>query len=719
MSRTGPGHPQGSCSRETGSGLNLHKGLKEASIDRGVVSSAKDKDRQSSKQESKDRHPHSHHPQPQHHHPHQPQHHPQHSISMEDVNGRALERHKASVLMEYKDHSQSMNKPLSACLLNGKMQIVDSGAGNGVGAGAGSKGSMASCGGEGMVRGAGGTANAQARHMGNSNTGRCTKEAASGEMRISEQPASDCLERGQTLHQSLTYSVPPPLSMGSAPGGGHPGGFHCLQLHPSHPHHPHHTHHPHHSHHSHHHPDFFCPPPPAPIANPSSHEKGIGSGGAREPKVTGPTFVPSVGHLGDKVGGPFQLGNPECQGVGGGGNGSKDKAIEKASGGGGHPGNWHRKQQEQQQQQQPPPQKQHPYRKAEKAPDWMHNSHHHLQQQQQSHAQQHQAVRSRSADCINSMDPDVYRPALAQEPKTGHPLTHPSNINSQTYRDCSHTGPPPNSSPLAGKTMAQQAPGGGGGSCSMQREGQKVARIRHQQHGRTASDGSSSELNQTSGSQEMKRKMDMSPYGYNNSGQHHSHQQPPVPTWAMHPHHVHPEEDQRKAYMESVSGATNGRQQPQLHQSARMGPPPTLPALPAPAQTQQEALGSQGEGNAMKNLLKYSNQQQPLLLSQKSPFGGLGNLKTGPNGTNCTLQTSKSALPSRKGPTNESERPDCGGRSRDMGEAPHLEGEVRQPPIGIAVAVARQREPTCRPPDNHPSSRQGRVHSTMKGKHEL
>uniref|UniRef100_A0A3B1IT41 BAH domain and coiled-coil containing 1 n=1 Tax=Astyanax mexicanus TaxID=7994 RepID=A0A3B1IT41_ASTMX len=540
MSRTGPGHPQGSCSRDAGGGMNLHKGLKDAGIDRGVVSGTKDnKERPSSKQE--------------------------------DVNGRALERHKASVLMEYKDHSHSsMSKPLSACLMNGKMQNGDSGGGVGVGVGAG---------------------------------------AGSG---ISEQPPSDCLERSQALHQSLTYSVPPPLPMGSAAGGGHPhpGGFHCLQLHPR-------------------------------------------SGVQRDPKVTGPTFVPSVGHLGEKVGaGPFQLGHPECQG-----SGSKDKAMEKASGGGGgHAGNWHRK-----------------HRKGSRL----------------------DAVRSRSADCINSMDStDVYRPAPVQEPKTGHPLTHPNGVNPQSYRDCSHTGPPPNSSPLAGKTMAQQGPGGA--SCSMQRDGQKVARIRHQQHGRAGSDASSTDLNQGNGNQEMKRKMEMSPYGYGgNSGQHHSHQQPPVPPWPQQ------------------------QQQPQ-HQSAGMGPPgppgPPLPAHPAPAQTQQESLGPQGEGSAMKNLLKYSNQQQPLLLSQKSPFGGLGSLKTAHNNnTNCTLQAGKPTLPSRKGPTNESERPDCGGRSRDIGEAPHVEGEVRQPPVGIAVAVARQRDPTCRPPDNHPSSRQGRVHSAMKG----
>ena len=51
-----------------------------------------------------------------------------------------------------------------------------------------------------------------------------------------------------------------------------------------------------------------------------------------------------------------------------------------------------------------------------------------------------------------------------------------------------------------------------------------------------------------------------------------------------------------------------------------------------------------------------------------------------------------------------------------MGEAGHGESEVRQPPVGIAVAVARQREPSCRPVDSHPSSRQGRVHPSVKGK---
>ncbi len=137
------------------------------------------------------------------------------------------------------------------------------------------------------------------------------------------------------------------------------------------------------------------------------------------------------------------MGSSECQGVGGGGNSVKDKAMEK-TGNGGHHGNWSRKQQHQQ----PPTQQQHPYRKAEKAPDWMHNHNHHLQQQQQqqqqqSHSQQHQTVRSRSADCINNMETDIFRSTLTQETKTVHPLPNQTNTTSQPYRDCSHSGPPP------------------------------------------------------------------------------------------------------------------------------------------------------------------------------------------------------------------------------------------------------------------------------------
>ncbi|XP_038133352.1 BAH and coiled-coil domain-containing protein 1 isoform X1 [Cyprinodon tularosa] len=736
MSRTGSGHSQGSCNRDRdqGIGTGIPKGLKEGSMERVVP--VKDKERSSSKQDAKERQQqqqHQNHQTPQtthlhHSHTHQQQpHYSQHPLPLEEVNSRALERHKASLTMEYtKDHNQNMSKPLSACLHNGKMPNGDAGATTG------SKVSLPSCGGEGTtLRSMGDGGNSQGRHIGSNGNGRCTKEGVSGEMRISEQP-SDCLERGQaSLHHSLPYSVPPPLHMGSATGGAHshthphahphshphPGGFHCLQLHPSHPHHPHH------SHHTHHHPDFFCPPPPGPLANSASQDRGSINIG-REPKVTGPTFVSPVADLGDKSNGPFQLGTPDCHGIGnGGGTNSKDKTIEKN--GSGHHSNWQRKQQ------------QHPYRKTEKPVDWMQSHHQHVQssqislqpqqQQQQQKTpqsqQQHQVVRSRSAECINSsVDMDVFRPTLSQGPKAGHSVPH--SVNSSPYRDCSHQGPPPNSSPLGNKNMGQHAGGGAahasGGSCSLQREGQKVARIRHQQHGRSGPDAPSpAEMNQNN-SQELKRKMDMSPYGYNNSsGQHHHQQQPPVPPWGMRPpHHIsQPEEEQRRSYMEL--GGPGGQHQ-QLQQQQGLGlPPPQPPNAPTHAQQQPQQQvdpqgPTQGESSAMKSLLKYSNQQQPLLLSQKSPFGGLGSLKSGPAGGSCALQGNKQTLPSRKVQA-DGERADYSGRSREMGEAGHGENEVRQPPVGIAVAVARQREPPCRSGDSHPNSRQARVHNSVKG----
>ena len=114
----------------------------------------------------------------------------------------------------------------------------------------------------------------------------------------------------------------------------------------------------------------------------------------------------------------------------------------------------------------------------------------------------------------------------------------------------------------------------------------------------------------------------------------------------------------------------------------------------------------------------YSS-QQPLLLPQRSPFGGLGCLKQGGNRAEraergvTPQDPPKQPLPPRRGSASEGERGERGGR--EAGEA-HGEGEVRQPPVGIAVAVARQREPPQRPPDPPPGhSRQGRVLPSVKG----
>ncbi|RVE69587.1 hypothetical protein OJAV_G00079260 [Oryzias javanicus] len=182
MSRPGSGHSQGSCSRDrdSGMGTGIHKGLKEGSVERGVIS-VKDKERTSSKQEAKERQQQQqqqHHNNPtrqtthQHHSHNHPQHphYPQHPLPLEDVNSRALERHKASLTMEYsKDHPQTMGKPLSACLHNGKMQNGD--------AGTGAKVSLSSCGGDGTsIRAMGVGGSTQGRHLGSSGGNRCTKE---------------------------------------------------------------------------------------------------------------------------------------------------------------------------------------------------------------------------------------------------------------------------------------------------------------------------------------------------------------------------------------------------------------------------------------------------------------------------------------------------------------------------------------------------------------
>lgn len=180
--------------------------------------------------------------------------------------------------------------------------------------------------------------------------------------------------------------------------------------------------------------------------------------------------------------------------------------------------------------------------------------------------------------------------------------------------------------------------------------------------------------------------------------------------------------------MELGGSSVQHSQQQQQQQRSAMTLQSSHPLPPSSLSQQQQQpqqpqpepqRPTQGESSAMKSLLKYSNQQQPLLLSQKSPFGGLGSLKNSAAGGSCALQGNKQALPSRKGPNNDQERPDCSGRGRDIGDAGQGESEVRQPPVGIAVAVARQREPPCRSADSHANSRQGRVHPSVKGKVKL
>ncbi|XP_068119288.1 BAH and coiled-coil domain-containing protein 1 isoform X2 [Hyperolius riggenbachi] len=200
---------------------------------------------------------------------------------------------------------------------------------------------------------------------------------------------------------------------------------------------------------------------------------------------------------------------------------------------------------------------------------------------------------------------------------------------------------------------------------------QKVARIRHQQH-------RPSEVEQTGNMQEGKRKtIDLGSLGYGG---------PHLTPWSEPPISIG--EERKNSYLDPFSTS--------LQQAALMTPGPSL---------SQEIQGPTDEVSAMKNLLKYSN--QALIVGQRAPFVGLGNMKT-----SCSHQEMKFHGNNKCQP--EQERMDCA-RSREN-EVSHGEGEVRQPPVGIAVAVARQKDTSSRHESSYGtgSSRQSRNNMGQK-----
>ncbi|CAB1338328.1 unnamed protein product [Coregonus sp. 'balchen'] len=300
---------------------------------------------------------------------------------------------------------------------------------------------------------------------------------------------------------------------------------------------------------------------------------------------------------------------------------------------------------------------------------------------------------------------EVYRPSLPLEaqstyPGAGHHATKTGPYASTPpFRDCSHSAPP-------------EGKGGSGGSA--QRKGQKVARIRHQQHSShgsgSGSDGSGTERGREGGRQSQNQNGEggvVMGYG----GQ--------TPS-TLHPWGVlrGPQEDERRMSPHTESYPDNRTQNHHDQQQSMTAPHPSHPHS---HHSSHSSPHLEGESSAMKNLMNYSS-QQPLLLSQRSPFGGLGCLKQGGERgvkggrPSAPQDPPKQPLPPRRGSTSEGERMDGGGRGeRETGET-HGEGEVRQPPVGIAVAVARQREPLQRPSDTLPGhSRQGRVLPSIKG----
>ncbi|XP_070975756.1 BAH and coiled-coil domain-containing protein 1-like isoform X1 [Oncorhynchus clarkii lewisi] len=712
LSRTAPGHPLGSCSRETdsGEGGGGGGGSQKSSKEPGMVEKSVSRERSGSKerpQENKERHHH-------HHHQHQP-HALSHPHFLPTHIGEEDHRHKTPNLpTEYRDDSAKHgNDPLNQgakhmtnCAQLSKLSNGDSGSGS-------KAASLNSCGG-------GGEGGNRPQGSGSGGARRCSKEGGvSGEMRISEtvpSSSSDCLRRAAMMgphnpHAMASYSMPPPppppLHMGPAVGGG------WL-------HHPHHPHHPH--------PEFYCPPPPAPLTLTPPKDRGSG----REAKGSGPTYVPSVGPFGD-------MGSPDCRGAGGGvgGSGAKDVKGAEKSGGGGRGGgsseslhsllnphhpqssNCQRKPSSQTQQPQPH-QQQLGYGKADKPPDWnqnhKYNQHHHSQNNQpksqpQPHTSNPQShhpnpkpgPRSCSLEASSSRGDlevlEVHRPSLPLEaqsayPGVGHHATKTGPYASTPpFRDCSHSAPP-------------EGKGGSGGRA--QRVGQKVARIKHQQHSShgsgSGSDGSGTERGREGGRQSQNKNGEggvVMGYGVQTPS-------------TLHPWGVlrGPQEDERRMSPHTESYPDNRTQNPHDQQQSMTSPHPSHP---------HSSPNPEGESSAMKNLMNYSS-QQPLLLSQRSPFGGLGCLKQcGEKGVkggrpSAPQDPPKQPLPPRRGSTSEGERMDGGGRGgREAGET-HGEGEVRQPPVGIAVAVARQREPPQRPSDTPPGhSRQGRVLPSIKG----
>ncbi|XP_055264324.1 BAH and coiled-coil domain-containing protein 1 isoform X1 [Moschus berezovskii] len=434
-------------------------------------------------------------------------------------------------------------------------------------------------------------------------SGRCAKEAVGP---AEPGPAfSECLERRQMLHHAVSYTVPsglpagppPPLSTAAA------GPFPCLQLHGG--------------------TDGLCP---------------LQDKVPRDLKASGPTFVPSVGHLADKSR-PFQAAEA-CAVVGEG----KDRHLEAAA------------------------------MPDHAAPYGVSYAHLKAEGKGERRSGSFEAAlnpRLKGLEYLDSAGPEVPFPGL---PKAGLDKSGYFELSAPS-QDCAR---PNHQDPLGGKVTqacctldkvaSKETPVGAPGA-------QKVARIRHQQH------LVAPEVEPGGSGAEAKRKsLELASLGYGG---------PPPPPWNVQSGQggtmAIGEERKAGAYLDPFGGT--------LQQAALL--PQDLPAPP-------------DEVSAMKNLLKYSN--QALVVGQKAPFVGLGGLKA-----SCAQQDGK--FPASKGAgqaPGEVERPDCA-RSREH-DATHSDGEVRQPPVGIAVALARQKDTVSRSESAYSANtgRQGRAVPAFK-----
>lgn len=466
---------------------------------------------------------------------------------------------------------EGRSKHLTSCLLNTKVLNGEMG-----------RAALASCAGGVLGRPGAGVAT----------SGRCAKEAAGPP---EPGPAfSECLERRQMLHHTASYAGPPPPLSTAA------GSFPCLQLHGG--------------------PDGLCP---------------LQDKVPRDLKASGPTFVPSVGHLADK-GRPFQA--TEACAVAGEG---KDRHLEGTMA---------------------------PDHAAAYGVSYAHLKAESKGERRPGGFEAALNPRLKGLDYLGSAGPEASFPGLPKGSldKSGY-FELPTSS-----QDCARPG---HQDPLGGKapqacctldkTAGKEAPAGPPGA-------QKVARIRHQQH------LVAPEVEQGGIGAEAKRKsLELASLGY--SGPH-------LPPWGVQagPGTAMAISEERKAgtYLDPFGSG--------LQQAALL--PQELPAPP-------------DEVSAMKNLLKYSS--QALVVGQKAPLVGLGSLKA-----SCVQQEAK--FLSSKAP-GQSERPDCA-RSREH-DTMHGDGEVRQPPVGIAVALARQKDTASRSEAAYGTNtaRQGRAAPAFKG----
>ncbi|XP_044103187.1 BAH and coiled-coil domain-containing protein 1 isoform X1 [Neovison vison] len=275
--------------------------------------------------------------------------------------------------------------------------------------------------------------------------------------------------------------------------------------------------------------------------------------------------------------------------------------------------------------------------------------------------------RLKGLEYFNSTGPETPFPTI---PKRGLDKSGYFELPAHS-QDCARPGHP---DPLGGKvpqaccTLEKTSAGPPGA--------QKVARIRHQQHLVTPE----GEPGGVSGAEAKRKSLALSSLGYGG---------PHLPPWSIQSGQgaamAVGEERKGGAYLDPFSG---GLQQAGLLPQDLSAPP--------------------DEVSAMQSLLKYSS--QALVAGRKAPFVGLGSLKA-----SCAQQEMK--FPAPKGPAqapSEADRPDCA-RSREHDTA-HSDAEVRQPPVGIAVALSRQKDTVSRPETAYGANtgRQGRAAPAFK-----